>query len=301
MICRADDRRREDMRQPQTLDGGDRPNLAAMRMADRLDPARVFTRIAGNAPDPWQATALRDDSKRKLLHCCRQSGKSETFVAAAVHRAACYPNSEIAVVAHTEVLALDLLRRMRAGFAATPYVATINTAKSEIELDNGSRIVGLSAHADAVRGRTLDVIFCDEAARLDDDVFTSAIPALVAKDGTLWVASTPTGARRGYFRDQVLSDEPGWLRLTIRGSDSGRYTASQLEAQRRALGDLKYSIEFDLNWVTTGGTPAFDPVDLARLFGEAPDVDYAVPRISTGLPDLAALAAAAAAQRKASA
>ncbi|MDP9477996.1 MAG: hypothetical protein M3R38_20335, partial [Actinomycetota bacterium] len=57
-----------------------------------LDRA-AFARAAGLEPDPWQQQVLKSASKRILLNCSRQSGKTTIVAALVLHRALYVPRS----------------------------------------------------------------------------------------------------------------------------------------------------------------------------------------------------------------
>ena len=59
-------------------------NTLADDLALALDPALLMARC-GLEPDPWQAELLREQPKRALLLCCRQSGKSTTTAVLGLH------------------------------------------------------------------------------------------------------------------------------------------------------------------------------------------------------------------------
>src|SRR3954453_108343 len=52
-----------------------------------------FARSLGIDPDPWQRELLRSSSKRVLLNCSRQSGKSTMAAVVALHRSLYRPRS----------------------------------------------------------------------------------------------------------------------------------------------------------------------------------------------------------------
>src|SRR5258708_13220737 len=58
----------------------------------RIDPV-CMVESAGIEPDEWQARLLRSQASRLLLNCSRQSGKSTTTAALALHTAMCEANS----------------------------------------------------------------------------------------------------------------------------------------------------------------------------------------------------------------
>jgi hypothetical protein len=55
-------------------------------------------RALGLDADQWQADLLRKRFKRALLNCCRQSGKSTTTAALALHRALYPPTGKPALI-----------------------------------------------------------------------------------------------------------------------------------------------------------------------------------------------------------
>jgi hypothetical protein len=61
------------------------------------DPV-AFSAALGIEPDPWQAAVLRSSSKRILLNCSRQAGKSTVASVLALHRAVYSPGSLVLLV-----------------------------------------------------------------------------------------------------------------------------------------------------------------------------------------------------------
>ena len=59
-----------------------------------LDPV-VFARALGFRPDEWQEKVLRSVSKRQILNCSRQSGKSTVAALIGVHRAYYHPGKKM--------------------------------------------------------------------------------------------------------------------------------------------------------------------------------------------------------------
>src|SRR5437763_475352 len=59
----------------------------ALDLAHALDPVAFVQDRLNFEPDPWQARLLRSRAPWILLNCCRQSGKSTTTAALALHTA----------------------------------------------------------------------------------------------------------------------------------------------------------------------------------------------------------------------
>jgi hypothetical protein len=78
-----------------------------------LDPARVMA-AAGLVPDRWQSELLRSRAARVLLNCCRQSGKSTTTAAMALHAALYTPDSLVLMLAPALRQSQELFRKVTA-------------------------------------------------------------------------------------------------------------------------------------------------------------------------------------------
>ncbi len=98
------------------------------------------------APDPMQAQVLRTKSKRGLLNCCRQWGKSTVTAAKAVHRAHCRPGSLTLVVSPSARQSGEFLRKATE-FARRLGIRPKGDGDNEIslELPNGSESWGYRA------------------------------------------------------------------------------------------------------------------------------------------------------------
>src|SRR5437667_628190 len=69
----------------------------ALDLAHALDPVSFVQDRLKFEPDPWQAQLLRSRASWILLNCCRQSGKSTTTAALALHTAIYNPGLTLLV------------------------------------------------------------------------------------------------------------------------------------------------------------------------------------------------------------
>ena len=76
-----------------------------------LEPVN-FAKELGFAPDPWQVKVLNSSSKRLILNCSRQSGKSTTASVLALHRAIYYPENLILLVSPSLRQSSELFRKV---------------------------------------------------------------------------------------------------------------------------------------------------------------------------------------------
>ena len=89
--------------------------------------------------------------------------------------------------------------------------------KMSFKLLNGSRCEGNAASEDAVRGKTIDFLACDEIAFIDrrtptkmQEIWTAAGPALSTVNGHAVMISTPKGSSGFYYDAYTNADKMGF-------------------------------------------------------------------------------------------
>ena len=216
----------------------------AADLAAALDPA-AFATGAGLIPDPWQAEVLRSSASRMLLNCSRQSGKSTITGVLAVHTALYEPGALVLLLSPSLRQSGELFRKCLDAYrvAGRPVPADAESAL-RLELANGSRIVSLPGTEVSVRGfSAVRLLIIDEAARVEDSLYTSVRPMLAVGAGRLVAMSTPFG-RRGFFHREWTEGGPAWQRVEVPASMCPRIPAAFLEEERRALGSWWFKQEY---------------------------------------------------------
>jgi hypothetical protein len=198
-----------------------------------FDPV-AFARKALNFPvDDVQAKVLELGSKRGILNCSRQRGKTTVMAIKILHRAYFVPKSQILVIAPTERQSGELVAKAAGHLSALGLrVRGDGRNKISLVLPNASRIVGLPNKEKNIRGFTADMLLVDEAARVPDDLYDAVRPMLAVSAGELWLLSTPNG-KRGFFYDEWVNGSEGWLRVKADALDCPRYPREFLEFERR--------------------------------------------------------------------
>ena len=116
--------------------------------------------------------------------------------------------------------------------------------KSSCTLANGARIVSLPGDPDTVRGFSAPkLVIKDEAGFVADAMQAALDPMLAVSRGRLIELSTPAG-RRGHFYENWEHGE-GVERIKLIGRECPRISADFLEQQRRKLGPMLFSQEFE--------------------------------------------------------
>jgi hypothetical protein len=212
------------------------------------DPAQILSR-AGMAPDPWQSSLLRGRSKRTLLLCSRQIGKSTLAAALALREALLRPPSLVLLLSPTLRQSGELFRDkvMRVYNALSRPVPSTQESALTLTLANGSRVVSLPGDEETVRGYSgVSLLVIDEAARVSDSLYRSVRPMLATSGGTLIGLSTPFG-RRGWFHDEWTRGQ-GWHPVRVTARQCPRISAEFLEEEYRTLGPRWYAQEYECSF-----------------------------------------------------
>lgn len=217
--------------------------------ARALDPTFVMTE-AGIDADPWQASVLRSAKPDHLLLCSRQSGKSTTCAAVAVHQAI-YDPGLILMGAPSQRQASELFRKTKETYHALHGVPEVARESAlSLELRNGSRIVAIPGEEKTVRSFSAVRLFLlDEASRIDDEFIAAVRPMLAVSQGRMIALTTPYG-QRGWFYEQWIGGK-GWERTRITANECPRISKAWLEAERDRLGEWQFRQEYLCEFVDT--------------------------------------------------
>jgi hypothetical protein len=116
--------------------------------------------------------------------------------------------------------------------------------KTKIQLKNKSIIyclpTGLSGAG--IRGFTIDLLIADEAAYINDDVFSAVTPSLAAREGArIVLLSTPFG-RQGYFAKTF--DDPSFTTFHVSSEECPRIKKEFLEQEKLRMTKRQYMQEY---------------------------------------------------------
>jgi hypothetical protein len=155
----------------------------------------------GFIADSQQALVLRAGISRGLLNCTRQWGKSTVVAIKAVHHAFTQPDRLVIVCSASARQSKEFCKKML-GFLRKVGI-------NSLHLPNGSRIIGLPANENTIRGYSAaTMVLIDEAARVPEGLYAAVKPMLATTGGEMWLMSTPHG-QRGFFIGS------GWMRFRI--------------------------------------------------------------------------------------
>jgi hypothetical protein len=213
-------------------------------LAFGLDPVAFVEDRLSFTPDPWQEQVLRSTSPWIMLNCCRQSGKSTTTAALALHTAL-YDPGLILLVSPSLRQSKELFAKVISFLKGLqPAEVLEEDNKSSCELANRARVVSLPGDPNTVRGFSGPrLILIDEGAYVSDAMQAALAPMLAVSGGRLIEMSSPNG-RRGHFFENWEHGQ-GVERIRIIGRQCPRISPEFLEQQRRKLGPMLFAQEFE--------------------------------------------------------
>ena len=127
------------------------------------------------------------------------SHNTTTSAAYLLHQAITRPNITIAILANKGSTAAEILERIKFAYENLPWFLQVGVKtwnKSYIELGNGSKIITAATSSSSIRGKSINVLYLDEFAFVENQVefYTSTYPVISAgKTTQVIITSTPHG------------------------------------------------------------------------------------------------------------
>jgi hypothetical protein len=210
--------------------------------------------VLGFEPDPKQQEVLSANTRRGILNCTRQWGKSTTCAIKAVHYAQFHPDSLVVVASPSLRQSGEFLRKAKKAVAALGFrVRGDGENKCSLLLPNGSRIVGLPESEDTIRGFSqVGLLIVDEASRVSDEMYYALRPMLAVGGGALWLMSTPNGQSGFFYREWSGGRE--WTRVQATAAECSRIPSEFLEEERETLGEEMFLREYCCEFISGEGS-----------------------------------------------
>jgi hypothetical protein len=228
-------------------------DLERQQCVEKLGSVRFAAEKLGFAADAAQAAVLESKSKRGILNCTRQWGKSTVAAIKALHTAMETPEGVVIVASPSERQSGEFLHKASRMVRALGMKVR-GDGKNDLSLllQNGARIIGLPGVEGTVRGfSAVKLLVVDEAARVSDDVYKALRPMLAASDGDLWLLSTPFG-RQGFFYETWAHGGAEWERISIPATECPRISRLYLEEERGQMGNAWFLQEYMCEFVDNG-------------------------------------------------
>lgn len=204
-------------------------------LAYSLDPVLWAEEVLGFHPDPWQANLLRSRSRKIILNCSRQSGKSTVCAALGLHESIYRRPSFGLVIAPTQDQSSELMMKFDEfrGAVELPSDYLSTDTKLAVKFANGNRFVARPGSEKSARSfSAVTLLLEDEAARVADALYNSVRPMLAVSNGRHILMSTPFGKQNHFFK---IWDEQRdlWEWFEIPAEMCPRITKEFLEEEQR--------------------------------------------------------------------
>lgn len=168
-----------------------------------VDPAIWSKETLGLHPDPWQASLLRSRSRRIILNCSRQSGKSTICAALGLHESIYRSPSFGLVVAPSQDQSGELMLKFDEfrGAVELPSDYLDTDTKLAVRFKNGNRFIARPGSEKTARSfSAVTLLLEDEAARVGDALYNSVRPMLAVSSGRHILMSTPFGRQNHFWK-----------------------------------------------------------------------------------------------------
>lgn len=150
---------------------------------------------------PYQKEMFQhfNSNRFSIVLACRQSGKSISSVAYLLWYAIFHPDQTIAVLANKGATAQEMLGRITLMLENLPFFLQPGTKalnKRSIEFSNNSRIVSAATSGSSIRGMSVNLLYLDEFAFVEDAAtfYTSTYPVIASgKNTKVIITSTANG------------------------------------------------------------------------------------------------------------
>ena len=141
-----------------------------------------------------------------IVLACRQSGKSISSVVYLLWYAVFHPEKTIAVLANKGAVAREMLARITLALENLPFFLQPGCKalnKGSIEFSNNSKIIAAATSGSSIRGLSINLLFLDEFAFVENDAqfYTSTYPVVSSgKDTQIVITSTANGIGNVYHK-----------------------------------------------------------------------------------------------------
>jgi phage FluMu gp28-like protein len=217
----------------------------------RQDPVFFAQSILGFHVFPYQANLLSCQSKRIVACWARQTGKTTTIAVKVIHFAFTNANTTTLIVSRGLRQSMIMFGVIEDFVKKNPLLrgSVVRLTRTIIQLGNGSRIVALPCGPDGatLRGYTANLVVMDEAAFMPEVVIDSVIfPMLATTGGIAIMLSTPWGRNHFFYRS---FNDSGYWSQHVKAEECPRISKEFLDEQRRMIGDLRYKMEYEAEFV----------------------------------------------------
>lgn len=215
-------------------------------------------------PYPYQGKMFQhfNENRFSIVLACRQSGKSISSVIYILWYALFQPDKTIAVLANKAATAREMLARVTLALENLPFFLQPGCKalnKGSIEFSNNSRIIAAATSGSSIRGLSVNLLFLDEFAFVQDATtfYTSTYPVISSgRTSRVIITSTANGVGNMYHKlwegavqgtNEFKPFRVDWWDVPGRDEAWKKQTISNTS-------ELQFEQEFGNSFVGTGNT-----------------------------------------------
>ena len=147
-----------------------------------------------------------NNNRFSIVLACRQSGKSISSVIYLLWYSIFHPEKTVAILANKGATAREMLARITLALENLPFFLQPGTRvlnKGSIEFSNNSKIIAAATSASSIRGQSVNLLFLDEFAFVENAAtfYTSTYPVISSgKETKVIITSTPNGIGNMFYK-----------------------------------------------------------------------------------------------------
>ena len=213
---------------------------------------------------PYQKDMFQhfQDNRFSIVLACRQSGKSISSCMYILWYALFHADQTIAVLANKGATAREMLARITLALENIPFFLQPGCKalnKGSIELSNNSRIIAAATSGSSIRGLSVNLLFLDEFAFVENaaEFYTSTYPVISSgKTSRVIVTSTANGIGNSFHKiyegavqetNEYKAFRVDWWDVPGRDDEWKRQTIANTS-------ELQFQQEFGNTFFGTGNT-----------------------------------------------
>jgi phage FluMu gp28-like protein len=225
-------------------------------------PVDFAVKVLGIEPFDYQAKLLEDDKKRIVACMGRQTGKTTTIAMKAIYFADTNPNVTVLITAPSLRQSMIMFDRIATFVYSSARLRNeiVRATRTLIHFENGSKIIALPCSENLLRGYTANMVICDEASWIPEEVITQVLfPMLTTTQGYAIFLSTPWDKNHFFYRAFV---NPNYSVHKVKSEQCPLVTQEFLEEMKANMTREAFLMEYEAEFVEA--LNSYFPQDIIR-------------------------------------
>jgi hypothetical protein len=214
---------------------------------------------------PFQENMINTFTNNRFSICKlpRQVGKTTVTAATILWYILFHENYSVALLAHKLAQAREILGRIQLAYENLPkwmQQGVVEWNKTNVELENGSKILAAATSSSAIRGGSFNLIYLDEFAfvppHFQGDFFASVYPTISSGNTTkVIITSTPKGLNMFYkMWTEAVESKNSFVPFEVHWSDVPGRDEKWKEETIRNTSERQFREEFETEFIGSSST-----------------------------------------------